>query len=164
MYCRKDHKDVPFFAERVCFTTHEEYGLLFALEVTKIEQDVNKLTQENNMTENATTKVCMDCGRELPIEQFRPNHRSKDGHLGVCYECMNKKIMDTKRKKICDDIFDEDEVDKDESPSMMKEVKGKMNAFVERSVKNLSSATDKELKDELVSRGWMVTCTKTIEL
>lgn len=36
-------------------------------------------------------KVCKCCGKELPIEQFQPNPKCKDGHLDTCKVCMNAK-------------------------------------------------------------------------
>lgn len=33
------------------------------------------------------TKVCSKCGRELPIEEFHNNPRSKDGKMCLCKEC-----------------------------------------------------------------------------
>lgn len=153
--CILTGKVVPYLAQMDCF-------------VPKVEQNTRISTQNaNRMAENATTKVCKVCGRELPIDQFRPNYKSKDGHLDTCYECLNKKIKETNKRKeneLLEKISGQDEVDKAESPSLMKEIKDKMNACLERSVKNLSSATDQELVDELRARGWAVTCSRTIEL
>ncbi len=138
MYCRKTHKDVAYFGERSCFTTQDEFRLLFAQEVTKIEQDTNLLNQDTNkMAENANikTKVCKVCGKELPIDQFRPNPKCKDGHLDTCYECLNNKIKETNKRK--------EEVDV---------------------TKELHLYADEELVQELRERGWEVKCTKTISL
>ena len=38
------------------------------------------------------TKVCKDCGRELPLEQFPRHPKSRDGHTSVCAECYSKKM------------------------------------------------------------------------
>lgn len=138
MYCRKNHKDVPYFGEKSYYTTQEEFRLLFAQEVTKIEQDTNLLNQDTNkMAENANikTKVCKVCGKELPIDQFRPNPKCKDGHLDTCYECLNNKIKETNKRK--------EEVDV---------------------TKELHLYADEELVQELRERGWEVKCTKTISL
>ena len=54
-------KTFPNLAQRGCF-------------IAKVEQDTNLLNQDTNkMTENANikTKVCKDCGRELPIDEFQ---------------------------------------------------------------------------------------------
>ena len=37
------------------------------------------------------TKVCKNCGRELPINFFAANIKSKDGRQNVCRECMSEK-------------------------------------------------------------------------
>ena len=33
------------------------------------------------------TKVCMKCGRELPLSEFTKNHHSKDGYYNLCKTC-----------------------------------------------------------------------------
>lgn len=38
-------------------------------------------------TEIKKTKVCVKCGRELPIESFSPNMKNKDGYRNECKEC-----------------------------------------------------------------------------
>ena len=121
--CILTGKIVPYLAQRECF-------------VAKVEQDTNLLNQDTNkMAENANTKVCKVCGKELPIDQFRPNPKCKDGHLDTCYECLNNKIKETNKKK--------EEVDV---------------------TKELHLYADEELVQEFRERGWEVTCTKTISL
>ena len=121
--CILTGKIVPYLAQRECF-------------VAKVEQDTNLLNQDTNkMAENANTKVCKVCGKELPIDQFRPNPKCKDGHLDTCYECLNNKIKETNKKK--------EEVDV---------------------TKELHLYADEELVAELRERGWEVKCTKTISL
>lgn len=131
--CILTGKVVPYLAQRECF-------------VAKVEQDTKKLTQDNNkMAENANTKVCKVCGKELPIDQFRPNPKCKDGHLDTCYECLNNKIKETNKRK-------EDE--------LVEKIFGK-EADV---TKELHLYADEELVQELRERGWEVKCTKTISL
>lgn len=36
------------------------------------------------------TKVCKVCGKELPINEFGVNNRSKDGHTNKCKSCVQK--------------------------------------------------------------------------
>ena len=33
------------------------------------------------------TKVCIKCGRELPLNAFAKHHLSKDGHMSRCNSC-----------------------------------------------------------------------------
>ena len=33
------------------------------------------------------TKICKQCGRELPIYSFAKHHLSKDGHMAYCNSC-----------------------------------------------------------------------------
>lgn len=44
-----------------------------------------------------TTKICKDCGRELPIEMFGKNKGMRDGHINSCKDCVRKR--DRKRKE-----------------------------------------------------------------
>ena len=41
------------------------------------------------MEESVKTKVCSQCGRELPITEFTLDKRNKDGHVGRCKDCVN---------------------------------------------------------------------------
>lgn len=34
-----------------------------------------------------TTKVCKECGKELPLEMFHEHHLSCDGKMSVCKIC-----------------------------------------------------------------------------
>lgn len=133
--CILTGKIVPYLAQRECF-------------VAKVEQDTNLLNQDTNkMAENANikTKVCKVCGKELPIDQFRPNPKCKDGHLDTCYECLNNKIKETNKKK---------------ENELVEKIFGK-EADV---TKELHLYADEELVQELRERGWEVKCTKTISL
>lgn len=33
------------------------------------------------------TKICKQCGRELPLDSFAKHHISKDGHMAYCNSC-----------------------------------------------------------------------------
>lgn len=37
--------------------------------------------------EEIRTKICKECGRELPISQFNKNSGMKDGHVNICKDC-----------------------------------------------------------------------------
>ena len=71
--CRKTHKTVGPLQEHPCF---EE----------KASIEINPQTT-TAMEEKPKTKVCKNCGHELPIDQFGPHPRSKDGLQAVCRTC-----------------------------------------------------------------------------
>lgn len=139
--------------ESICTLTGKNVGFLWKkdcfLPIT-LESETNLLTPKaNKMAENANTKVCKVCGRELPLNQFRPNHKSPDGHLNTCKECMGqiqKKAYQNSLKK-----GEPCNIDK---------------AFPETQDKfdRLQEYTPQELVDHLRFQGWDVRCTKTIEL
>lgn len=155
-WCRKKFKDVAYFAQEPCFTTDEEYHLQFAQEIMKAESNTNKLNQDTNkMEQNANTKVCKICGKELPIDQFRPNPKCKDGHLDTCYECLNKKIKAG--------------IVKSEKESATEKTKDPTKPYYEPTMdvdpfNPFKVFSDYDLVAELRERGWSVTCTKVIEL
>ena len=145
--CILTGKIVPYLAQRECY-------------VAKVEQETNLLNQDTNkMAENANikTKVCKVCGKELPIDQFRPNPKCKDGHLDTCYECLNNKIKETNKKK-------ENELLK--KTFGKEEVKPADKGFpvTQDKYNRLQEYTAQELVDHLRFQGWEVTCTKTIKL
>lgn len=74
--CDKTGKVVPFLAQKECFET-----------------------KEIEMEESKKTKVCKVCGKELPIEMFRKNNKSKDGYTDTCFDCINVKIRAGFNKK-----------------------------------------------------------------
>ena len=145
--CILTGKIVPYLAQRECF-------------VAKVEQDTNLLNQDTNkMAENANikTKVCKVCGKELPIDQFRPNPKCKDGHLDTCYECLNNKIKETNKKKeneLLKKTFGKEEVKQADKGFPVTQDK----------YDRLQEYTAQELVDHLRFQGWEVTCTKTIKL
>ena len=36
------------------------------------------------------TKICKECGKELPIENFNKNNAMKDGHVNICKDCQRE--------------------------------------------------------------------------
>lgn len=38
-----------------------------------------------------TTKKCIKCGRELPLDEFYTNKGTKDGHQNECKECTRER-------------------------------------------------------------------------
>lgn len=49
--------------------------------------------------EVVATKVCYRCGRELPLDDFPPSDKARDGHLNVCKEC-NYQARSAAMKKV----------------------------------------------------------------
>ena len=126
--CDKTGKVVPFLAQKECFET-----------------------KEIEMEENKKTKVCKVCGKELPIEMFRKNTKSKDGYTDTCIECINVNIRAgfNKRK-------DTQVKPKAEEPKRLEDTIKMVDA--------IHSVPDQALVNELRQRGYDVTCTKTIAL
>lgn len=45
------------------------------------------------------TKICVCCGKVLPIENFGRNRQSSDGRMGTCKECTNKRYRENYKKR-----------------------------------------------------------------
>ena len=125
--CDKTGKVVPFLAQKECFETKE------------IEMEEKR------------TKVCKVCGKELPIEMFRKNIKSKDGYTDTCIDCINVKIRAGFNKK----------KDVQEKPKSEEPIKLEDSIKIVDAIKNIP---DQALVNELRQRGYDVTCTKTIAL
>lgn len=125
--CDKTGKVVPFLAQKECFEPKE------------IEMEEKR------------TKVCKVCGKELPIDMFRKNIKSKDGYTDTCFDCINVKIRAgfNKRK-------DAQKKPKAEEPIRLEDTIKMVDA-----IKNIPGQI---LVNELRERGYDVTCTKTIAL
>ena len=126
--CDKTGKVVPFLAQKECFET-----------------------KEIEMEESKKTKVCKVCGKELPIDMFRKNNKSKDGYTDTCIDCINVKIRAGFNKK-----KDVQEKPKAEEPIRLEDTIKMVDA-----IKNIPGQL---LVNELRERGYDVTCTKTIAL
>ena len=125
--CDKTGKVVPFLAQKECFEPKE------------IEMEEKR------------TKVCKVCGKELPIEMFRKNTKSKDGYTDTCIDCINVKIRAGFNKK-----KDVQEKPKSEEPIRLEDTIKMVDA-----IKNIPGQI---LVNELRQRGYDVNCTKTIAL
>lgn len=125
--CNKTGKVVPFLAQKECFET----------------KDIDM--------EEKRTKVCKVCGKELPIEMFRKNVKSKDGYTDTCIECINVNIRAGFNKK-----KDVQVKPKSEEPIKLEDTIKMVDA-----IKNIPGQV---LVNELRERGYDVTCTKTIAL
>lgn len=125
--CDKTGKVVPFLAQKECFETKE------------IEMEEKR------------TKVCKVCGKELPIDMFRKNIKSKDGYTDTCIDCINVKIRAGFNKK-----KDVQEKPKAEEPIRLEDTIKMVDAT--------DNIPDQALVNELRQRGYDVTCTKIIAL
>lgn len=126
--CNKTGKVVPFLAQKECFEP-----------------------KEIEMEESKKTKVCKVCGKELPIEMFRKNIKSKDGYTDTCIDCINVKIRAGFNKK-----KDAQKKPKSEEPIRLEDTIKMVDA--------IHNVPDQALVNELRQRGYDVTCTKTIAL
>lgn len=45
------------------------------------------------------TKICVCCGKVLPIESFGRNRQSSDGRMVTCKECTNKRYRENYKKR-----------------------------------------------------------------
>lgn len=124
--CDKTGKVVPFLAQKECFETKE--------------------------MEETRTKVCKVCGKELPIDMFRKNNKSKDGYTDTCIDCINVKIRAGFNKK---------KDAKQEKPKAEEAIRLEDTIKMVDAIKN---TPDQALVNELRQRGYDVTCTKTIAL
>ena len=83
-----------------------------------------------------TTKICRDCGRELPIERFK---RSRYGdRVSVCLDCDTRKRRENKEKK-----------------RMEAAMEARQKMLKEEDVKSeLSAYNSRQLMAELARRGY----------
>lgn len=45
------------------------------------------------------TKICVCCGKVLPIDEFGNNRHSSDGKMVTCKSCTNKKLQEYRKRK-----------------------------------------------------------------
>lgn len=83
-----------------------------------------------------TTKICRDCGRELPIERFKRNRYGE--RVSVCLDCDTRKRRENKEKKRLRAAMDARQL-------MLKEEEDKTA---------LSTFTPRQLMEELARRGY----------
>lgn len=118
------------------------------------------------------TKVCTRCGREMPLESFPKSIRSKDGYMSVCKECNSKARSEGRWGKKTVHV---EEVASWPATPAPEQTQKPGDAIVEKILKQraaeaeeelqqnvLKATPDKTLVEELRSRGWEVTCKRTI--
>lgn len=115
-------------------------------------------TPPPTMEEKPTTKVCKECGRELPLEQFAKNPH---GYTSLCKECM--KAKQSKGVKAHRDGLKElkDQMERSSMHRPEYQPEGKRTPKPEEILKDY---TDSDLVDELRRRGYAGTLTKTSTL
>ena len=113
------------------------------------QQEPTQTETPTTMEEKTTTKVCKECGRELPLDAFM---RNPHGVTSICKECAEKK------KAIKRDLLG-----RAVSPGHLedKPTPGKCAPKPEEILKHY---TDSDLVDELRRRGYAGTLTKTSTL
>ena len=82
------------------------------------------------------TKICIGCGRELPIDQFYRHPKMADGYIGKCKECTKKDVVANRLKKL--DYYreyDRQRADLPERVKARKEYYKKMKDTTESAVK-----------------------------
>ena len=94
---------------------------------------------EMEKKEEQIVKTCKRCGRVLPLEKFGRSARSKDGRLDTCHECRSAAVKRGFKPK------------PHQAPST-----ANMGLMV-------YEATDERLIEELKSRGYKGSLTKTIQ-
>lgn len=102
------------------------------------------------------TKVCSDCGRELPIDSFAHHARTLDGHQPICRECMRSRLKGRRKTPKAPKAVTPPSVDEILDgliPNTSTSAPGKAAPkYVQtRSTEDLD---DIEIIDELRRRGW----------
>ena len=118
----------------------------------KLGKDVNPLQMEDctkyiatesvssHEPERPTTKVCKDCGRELPLDAF--GFHKSGVRKCVCRECQGRRLKAARDAKIAKNA-------KKLAPSA-------------KQLAPNANLTDAQMVALLREHGWVVTCTRTI--
>lgn len=136
-----------------CMKHHRVVSALRNADELNCWKDRNEETPTTMEEKTPTTKVCKECGRELPLEQFAKNPH---GYTSLCKECM--KAKQSKGVKAHRDglkeLKDQMERSSMHRPEYQPEGK-KAPAF------DITTASDADLVAELRARGYAGTLTKT---
>lgn len=81
-------RGVGKFCSRACFETWKK-------------QEPALLQQGEDETHLAKTKTCAVCGRDLPIDCFRPRSKNKGKRKGVCKDCENNRTDESRKSCYC---------------------------------------------------------------
>ena len=69
-----------------------------ALSVEQCFLPVDEQPQTQEPGPKPHMKVCKDCGRELPLDEFPRHPKSRDGHAPMCKECYSAKMKEAQKK------------------------------------------------------------------
>lgn len=128
--CTKTGKATGFLQEKSCFEPMFEQP---------------KKESEMNEEKKPQTKVCKECGRELPVEMFGRHPKTKDGWQPLCKDCRSKKVKAAFAAK------------KPEIPAEAVEKLQELEATVAKALEpspEIRKFTDADLFRELSRRGW----------
>ena len=86
------------------YTMHQVNGPWCTLkrkEVSYLQQAFDECFEEPEETPKdlGPTKVCVKCGRELPVSNFGRHSRTKDGYQPCCRECLSKQNSGHRKRK-----------------------------------------------------------------
>lgn len=138
----------------ICKECTKAYNVMMA----KKKRDA-KSAQENA---GATTKVCKECGRELPLDAFGGHAKTWDHKATVCKECMIKKLTKNKEKgkngSECVRIILDEGIKTVKTPPASEPI---LLADIDTSF-SLENVESIRLVEELRARGYTVTCQRPI--
>lgn len=148
---------------------HEQYCRTFH----KNDPVCNVSEKEETMDK----KVCTECGRLLPLENFAKSKCTKDGHEGQCKECRCKRAKENRAAKRVNDA-QEKSAKSAKSARMQKAVKAPKPTYEKllesipvtgvdcrgpyAHLAGLVNWTDADLVTELRNRGYEVTAKKEV--
>lgn len=138
----------------ICKECTKAYNVMMA----KKKRDA-KSAQENA---GATTKVCKECGRELPLDAFGGHAKTWDHKATVCKECMIKKLTKNKEKgkngSECVRIILDEGLQTVKTPPAAEPI---LLADIDTGL-SLENVESRRLVEELRARGYTVTCQRPI--
>ena len=117
------------------------------------------------------TKTCKICGKELPLDQFPKHPRTADGHATICAECFRIKNAASLRKAAENSAAARK--GNKRGPYKPRGVETKPAPAAETkpvpgihlgNIDPFRFATDRQLFDELVARGYTGTLTRVVTL
>lgn len=123
--CTKTGRATGFLQEKDCF-------------------EPNPMTTKMEEVKKAQTKVCKECGRELPVEMFGRHAKTKDGLQPLCKDCRSRKTkIGFAKKSLTPEVA--------EKLGALEET---VNGYLKKEQAALAAFTDAELCNELAHRGW----------